>query len=55
MCIRDRVCGKDYVLEQVNLSRRKPLGRWFYPMAKYLFCGVTLLVLILGAVVGGIG
>lgn len=49
------VCGKDYVMEQVNLSRSKPLGRWFYPMAKYLFCGVTLLVLILGAVKGGIG
>ena len=50
------VCGKDYVLEQVNLARSKPLGSWFYPMAKYLFCGVTLAVLILGAVVdGGIG
>ena len=50
------VCGKDYVLEQVNLARSKPLGAWFYPMAKYLFCGVTLLVLILGAVTpGGIG
>ena len=50
------VCGKDYVLEQVNLARSKPLGAWFYPMAKYLFCGVTLLVLILGACVqGGIG
>ena len=49
------VCGKDYVLEQVNLSRKKPLGSWFYPMAKYLFCGVTLVVLVLGAVSGGIG
>lgn len=49
------VCGKDYVLQQVNLSRHKPLGSWFYPMAKYLFCGVTLLVLILGAWNGGIG
>lgn len=50
------VCGKDYVLEQVNLARSKPLGAWFFPMAKYLFCGVTLLVLILGACVqGGIG
>ena len=49
------VCGKDYVLEQVNLARQKPLGAWFYPMAKYLFCGVTLLVLVLGAVKGGIG
>lgn len=49
------VCKKEFVLEQVNLSRSKPLGSWFYPMAKYLFCGVTVLVLILGAVKGGIG
>ena len=49
------VCGKDYVLKQVNLARTKPLGAWFYPMAKYLFCGVTLVVLVLGAISGGIG
>ena len=49
------VCGKDFVLEQVNLAREKPLGPWFYPLAKYFFCGVTLAVLILGAVKGGIG
>ena len=49
------VCGKDYVLEQVNLARSKPLGSWFYPMAKYVFCGVTLLVLVLGVLCDGIG
>ena len=50
------VCGKDYVLEQVNKARSAPIGSWFYPMAKYLFCGVTLLVLIIGALTpGGIG
>lgn len=49
------VCGRDYVEGQVDLSRKKPIGGWFYPTAKYLFCGVTLLVLILGAAVGGIG
>lgn len=49
------VCGKDYVLKNVNLSRKKPVGPWFYPTAKYLFCGVTLLVLVLGIVMGGIG
>ena len=49
------VCGKDYVLKHVNLSREKALGGWFYPLAKYVFCGVTLLVLVLGAVLGGIG
>ena len=50
------VCRKDFVLEQVNLARSKSLGKWFYPMAKYVFCGVTVLVLILGACTeGGIG
>ena len=50
------VYKKDFVLAQVNLARSKPLGRWFYPMAKYVLCFVTVLVLILGAcVVGGIG
>ena len=50
------VCRKDYVLHNVNLARSKPLGKWFYPMAKYVYCGVTILVLILGACTdGGIG
>lgn len=49
------VWGKDDALAQINQARKKPLGRWFYPLAKYLFCGVTLLVLVLGAVMGGIG
>lgn len=49
------VCKKQFVLEQVNLSRKKPLGPWFYPLSKYIFCGVTILVLIAGALLGGIG
>ena len=50
------VCKKDFVLEQVNKARTKPLGPWFYPVAKYLFCGITLVVIILSASVeGGIG
>ena len=49
------VCKKEFTLEQVNLSRSKPLGSWFYPTAKYIFCGVTVLVLIVGAILGGIG
>ena len=48
-------CRKDYVLKQVNKGRSKPIGAWFLPLSKYLFCGVTVLVLILGAVNGGIG
>jgi NSS family neurotransmitter:Na+ symporter len=49
------VWGKADCLAQVNLARRKPLGPWFYPLAKYAFCGVTVIVLVMGAVKGGIG
>lgn len=49
------VWGKADCLSQVNLARRKPLGGWFYPLAKYAFCGVTVIVLVMGAIKGGIG
>lgn len=49
------VCKEKFTLEQVNLARLKPLGKWFYPLAKYVFCGVTVLVLIVGGILGGIG
>lgn len=49
------VYGKTFVLEQVNKGRRKPLHSWFYPLGKYLFCGLCILVLIVGAAMGGIG
>lgn len=49
------VYGKSDVLTEVNKARQKPIGGWFWPLAKYVFCGVTLLVLVLGAVLGGIG
>lgn len=46
---------REWVLEQVNKGRSKPLGSWFYPLAKYVFVGVSVLVLVLGSVLGGIG
>ena len=49
------VYGREECLRQVNLARQKPLGPWFYPLAKYGFCGVTSLVRILGIVKEGIG
>ena len=49
------VCKKEYCLEQVNLGRTTPMGKWFYPLARYVFCVVSVLVLIIGAAVGGIG
>lgn len=49
------VCGKSYVEREVNKGRSKPIGTYFYPLCKYLFCPVCFLVLILGIVMGGIG
>ena len=49
------VCGKNFARNAVQLGRARTLGRWFEPMTKYVFCGVALLVYILGIFYGGIG
>lgn len=49
------VCGPKFARENAQQGAAKPLGRWFEPVGKYVFCGITLLVLILGIVYGGIG
>lgn len=47
--------GKERALAEVNLARPKPLGPWFYPLAKYVYCAVTAIVLVVGSILGGIG
>lgn len=49
------LCPKGYAREQVEVGREKPLGRWFEPVTKYIFVGITLLVYVLGIFFGGIG
>lgn len=49
------VCGSTFARNAVQLGRKKLLGRWFEPMTKYVFCGVAVLVYILGIFFGGIG
>lgn len=49
------ICGKDYVMSQVNTGREKPFADSFYPLCKYVFCPICFIVLILGIVLGGIG
>jgi NSS family neurotransmitter:Na+ symporter len=49
------VCGSKFAREQVQLGRKKELGSWFEPMTKYVFCGLTIIVYILGIFYGGIG
>lgn len=49
------VCGKGYAAGQAQLGREKKIGMWFEPIGKYLFCGLTFAVLVLGIFYGGIG
>jgi NSS family neurotransmitter:Na+ symporter len=49
------VLGKKFTEKEVNKSRSKPIGKWFYPLSKYVFCGLCILVLVAGALMGGIG
>lgn len=49
------VADKDFALNSINQGAKKPIGSYFYPLAKYVFCALSLIALIAGAVLGGIG
>ena len=49
------VCPKGYARTQVELGAKKKLGKWFEPVTKYVFVGITLVVYVLGIFFGGIG
>lgn len=49
------VCGKDFVRQQIDMGARKPMGNWFEFASKYVFCFLTIAVLVLGTLLGGIG
>lgn len=49
------VCPKGFAREQVQLGRAKRIGKWFEPMTKYVFVGLTIAVCVLGILFGGIG
>lgn len=49
------VCPKGFAREQVQLGHAKELGKWFEPLTKYVFVGLTVVVYILGIFYGGIG
>ena len=49
------VCGGKYAKEKAEEGASRPLGKWFVPAGKFIFCGVTLFVLIMGIAWGGIG
>ena len=49
------VCGKDFVLNEVSKGRLKPVSSVYVVQGKYIYCGLTLIVYILGMFYGGIG
>lgn len=48
------IYGADRAREQVNMGAKKPMGKWFEYFGKYVFTGVSILVLILAFVYKGI-
>lgn len=42
------IYGKKFARKEVQLGYKKPLGKWFEPMTRYVFIGVTFMVFILG-------
>lgn len=49
------VWGKKAVEDAVSTGRAKRIGAWYYPLYKWVFCGLTAAVFILGIACGGIG
>lgn len=50
------VYGEKYVKEQLMKGREKPLLGYIYPLSKYVYCILAVIVLIVGALTpGGIG
>ena len=49
------VAGKDFALKEVNNGLKSPIGGWFYPLAKYVYCILCVIALVAGAALGGIG
>lgn len=49
------VAGKDFALSEVNRGAKKPIGKGFIFLGKYVFCAAAIIALVAGALLGGIG
>lgn len=49
------VCPRGTSREQVSLGRKRLVGRWYEPMTRYVFVGITVVVIVLGLLFGAIG
>ena len=49
------VLKKETALDAVNQGSGTPIGGWFHPLGKWVYCPLCLVALIAGAILGGIG
>ena len=49
------VCGDKFALEEVNRGASKPRGKGFIILGKYVFCIASVIALVAGVLLGGIG
>ena len=49
------VAGKKFAVDAVNAGADRPIGKWFVPLGKYVLVPLSLVALIAGALLGGIG
>ena len=47
--------GKKVANEQMSLGRKTPAPSWMYPLGKYAYCLIAIVVIVLGIILGGIG
>ena len=49
------ILGYDEIKEELEERRSKPLGKYFKPLAKYVYVPMSVIVFVLGILYGGIG
>ena len=47
--------GEEFALAEVNKGTKKPRGRGFIFLGKYVFCIASVVALVAGVMLGGIG
>lgn len=49
------IFGEKNATEQIQLGRKKKIPAWIMPLSRYVYCALAIIVLIIGAIYGGIG
>lgn len=49
------VLDRRFAEQEASAGSPRPIGRWFHPTGRYVYCVMTVVVLVAGAVFGGIG